>query len=257
MSSSIARRPVEGEGHDVHLEAAGLELVAQGIDQHLGAAVGERHLGGADDDARLHAPSSPGRFFSSSRRSSALEPRRELAQLARGPVARLHEVLDQPRRRLVVAVLLLEEGPHVPLEEQFVEGLAREDDQPAPAGRWEKATGSCDVLPCFQGEQAAARLLAPAGERGRLGAALAHAGADLLEDLGDAEVFRWGRRGGVGHLILDFRFWILDWLHLSGDYRATMPTAPLLSGPGILRDCAGPGSRDRLARARRRPWSPG
>ena len=60
------RGPVERQGDDVHLEAAGLELVAQGVDQHLGSAVGERDLGGADDDARLHPPA---RSFSSRRRS--------------------------------------------------------------------------------------------------------------------------------------------------------------------------------------------
>ena len=144
------RRPVERERDDVHLEAAGLELVAQGVDEHLGAAVGERHLGGADDDPRLHARP---RRDGSSPRGGAPGPRagRRARRSSRArPLLRLHEVLDQPRRRLIEAVLLLEHGAHEPLEEQLGRRPCgrRRSAVPAPA-RWEKATGSCTYSRAF------------------------------------------------------------------------------------------------------------
>src|SRR6185295_7912968 len=152
-------------------------------------------------------------------------------QLALRPLLALRQVLDEPRRRLVEGVLLLEDRTHEPLEEQFEERLAGEHDQLPQAETVRERDRLAHVLALLQLQQPAAHLLRAAGQRGRLGPPLPHAGAYLLQDLGDAEVVG---RGGIGHDEADSRS-VTDAADPAGSRNAwRRPAGGPLTSPALL-----------------------
>ena len=199
------RRPVEGEGDDVHLEAAG--VAARRAGSRPASRRRRRRTGSGWRRRRCAASRAvirPDWHPSSDLlRDAAPAPRPALrAGAARAPSCRA--LRGGPRSA----------APPPGCRRSAARGGAAgttsgtacrppcgrgRSAAPAPA-RWEKATGSSTYSRLFRASRPLRRLLSPAGEGGRLGAALAHAGADLLEDLVDAEVL--GRREAgawVGH----------------------------------------------------------